>query len=150
MAVIHVRPGPGKKLKSDAARRYVPLHPEVRRMGFLGHVAGMRAGGEARLFPEIKADTRGYYSDHFQKFFARFMRRCGVGAERVSFHSLRHAWADACRDANMPLERMRLLGGWAGSVPDAVYGSGVRPAVMAPEVARIRFPGLRVDHLYLE
>ncbi len=45
---------------------------------------------------------------------------------------------------------MRLLGGWASSGTDAVYGNGVRPAVMAPEVAKIRFPGLRVDHLYLE
>ncbi len=45
---------------------------------------------------------------------------------------------------------MRLLGGWAGPGTDAVYGHGVRPAVMAPEVAKIRFPGLRVDHLYLE
>ena len=45
---------------------------------------------------------------------------------------------------------MRLLGGWASPGTDAVYGSGVRPAVMAPEVAKIRFPGLRVDLLYLE
>jgi integrase len=148
VTVIHVRPGPGKKLKSDAARRYVPLHPEVRRMGFLDYVAEMRARGEARLFPEIKADARGYYSDHFQKFFARFMRKCGIEAERVSFHSFRHAWADACRDANIPLERMRLLGGWASSGTDAVYGHGVRPSVMATEVAKIRFPSLCVDHLY--
>ena len=119
-------------------------------MGVPGHVAEMRARGEARLFPEFTAAARGYYSDHFQKFFARFMRRCGVEAERVSFHSLRHTWADACRDANIPLERMRLLGGWASSGTDAVYGHGVRPAVMAPEVAKIRFPGLRVDHLYTE
>jgi hypothetical protein len=66
----------------------------------------------------------------------------------VAPHNPWNTWADACREADIPLERMRLLGGWAGSGTDALYGHGVRPSVLAPEVAKIRVPGLRVDHLY--
>ena len=149
VTVIHVRPeGDGKKLKSDAARRYVPLHPEVDRIGFADYVEAMRDRGEARLFPELRQDARGYYSDAFQKWFSRFLDRCGAKAPRTSFHSFRHCWADAMREAGVPQERMRLLGGWAGSGVDANYGSGLRPSTLSREIAKVRYPGLDLSYLY--
>jgi integrase len=147
VTVIHVRPGPGKKLKTEAARRDVPLHPVVRRMGFLEYVTEVSSRDEILLFPELRPDKRGYRSDAFQKFFARFLKKCGIEAARVSFHSFRHVWADACREANIPLERMRILGGWSGSGVDALYGNGVRAKILAREIAKLKFPGLHLDHL---
>ncbi len=149
VTVIHVRPeGEGKKLKSDAARRYVPVHPELARIGFVDYVDAMRDRDEARLFPELRQDARGYYSDAYQKWFSRFLDRCGAKAPRTSFHSFRHCWADAMREAGVPRERMRLLGGWAGSGVDANYGSGLRPSTLADEISKVRYPGLDLSYLY--
>ncbi len=149
VTVIHIRlEGEGKKLKSDAARRSVPVHPEVGRIGFEGYVEAMRRRGEARLFPELEQDKRGYYSDAYQKWFSRFLDRCGAKAPRTSFHSFRHCWADAMREAGVPRDRMRLMGGWAGSGVDANYGSGLRPSTLAEEIAKVRYPGLDLSHLH--
>jgi hypothetical protein len=60
----------GNRLKTKSARRIVPVHPELIRLGFLDHVEQMRAAGNTRLFTELKRDARGYHSEHFQKWFA--------------------------------------------------------------------------------
>lgn len=147
--VIKVEPGEGKRLKSDAARRFVPAHPEVVRLGFLDYVRDIRSRGETRLFPELRPDNRGYLSDHVQKWFARFLVKAGAKAPRTSFHSFRHCWRDALREAGVSQERVDLLGGWAGNgSTGAIYGEGLRPKTLALEVAKVRFPGLDLSHLH--
>jgi integrase len=60
-----------KQVKTEAGVRVVPIHPELRRLGFLAHVAAMRAAGERRLFPELRRGVQGNFSDPFQKWFSR-------------------------------------------------------------------------------
>lgn len=149
--VILVAPGgEGKKLKSQSAHRYLPVHPEAVKIGFLDYVAATRDRGEVRLFPELRLDGRGYYSDAYQKWFSRFLISCGATAPRTSFHSFRHCWADAAREANIPPERMRFMGGWSsGSGADAIYGGGFQATTLHAEIRKLQYPDLDLSNLYV-
>ena len=149
--VIHVRPDEEgrKKLKSRAARRVVPVHPTLVKIGFIEFVERQRAGGHEVLFPALKPNRMGYYSDGYQRWFSKHLRQIGAAAPRTSFHSTRHNFRDALREGGVPLERARALGGWAGSGSDAVYGNGVRAKTLAREVAKVRYD-LDLGHLYVE
>jgi integrase len=139
-----------QRLKTSAARRLIPLHPELQRIGFMAHVEGQRRKKEARLFPELPLGHNGYLSDPFQKFFKRFLRDAGAKTARTSFHSFRHTFTDALRDAGVPEDRRRELLGWAGKGMEATYGAGHAAATLAPEVAKVTYAGLDLAHLYRE
>lgn len=50
----------GRRVKSETSERVVPVHPELRKLGFLDYVADRRRDGEkAWLFPAIAPDQRG-------------------------------------------------------------------------------------------
>jgi integrase len=139
-----------KRLKTKNAKRIIPLHPELIRMGFLEFVGRQRQAREARLFPEIKADDQGYYSGHISRWFGRFLEKAGAARERTSFHSFRHNFRDALREIHAPLAVAQALGGWTGQqATEDNYGSGLQPASVLPWVEKIAYPGLDLGHLYV-
>ncbi len=137
--VILVCEGDGKKVKTAAARRVIPVHAELVKMGFLAFAEAQRAAGKTRLFPELKQDRRGYYSDPFQKWFSRFLRKAGAKQPRTSFHSFRHCFRDALREADVSREAVFALGGWAGQGVADDYGGGLRASTLAREIAKITY-----------
>jgi integrase len=96
----------------------------------------------------LKKDTRGYYSDGFQKWFSRFLDECGATADKTSFHSFRHCWRDALRRGRVPQERARLLGGWKRTSTDEKYGSNLSVKELLEEISKVRYD-LRLEHLQL-
>jgi hypothetical protein len=46
-------------------------------------------------------DSRGRYSDRFQKWFSRFLAKAGANTPGTSHHSFRHNFRDALRDAQV-------------------------------------------------
>lgn len=89
----------------------IPIHPELIRIGLLDYVAETRKSSAALLFPELKPDVRGYMSGSFQKRFATFLSSVGIDDGDATFHSFRHTWRDALREARVPEERVQALGG---------------------------------------
>ncbi len=151
ITVLWVRPSgdPTKRLKSRAARRFVPVHPELRRMGFLHHVDQVRRRGDSRLFPELQLGKNGYYSDPFQKWFSRFLAKSGAARPRTSFHSFRHNFRDALRAADISSERTRALGGWSDrDGAEAIYGSGHSARALYQEITKLSYSGLDLSHLH--
>ena len=139
-----------KRLKTGASERFVPIHSELQKIGLLNYVAQMRRSGAIRLFPELPKGKRGYYSDPFQKWFSRFLSRIGVKTPKTSFHSFRHCYRDALREADISQERVRALGGWTSkSGAEDIYGSGHRASTLAREIAKVRYEGLDLSHLHL-
>jgi hypothetical protein len=45
-----------RTLKTKAARRYIPVHPELIRLNFFAYRQVMRAAGHVDLFPELRPD----------------------------------------------------------------------------------------------
>jgi integrase len=113
-----------KRMKTDASERFVPIHSELKKIGFLTYVRHKKLAGNLRLFPDLPKGKRGYYSDPFQKWFSRFLTSIGAKTTKTSFHSFRHCYRDALREADISTERVRALGGWTSKGgAEEIYGA---------------------------
>ncbi|MFC3208338.1 DUF6538 domain-containing protein [Aquamicrobium soli] len=133
-----------KSLKTQGSERFVPIHPELVRLGILQRVAMVRERSGSRLFPDLPGDNQAELSDLFQKRFAYWQKKVlGIDQPGVSFHSFRHGFRDALREAGVPIDATRALGGWArsGGVEER-YGQGTRPATLARWMAEVKYDGL--------
>lgn len=148
--VIHVREESetarvgenNKRLKTEAANRIIPIHPELKRLGLFALVEKRRKRNERKLFPDLRIGGDQYYSDAFQKWFSRFLGKIGVKDRRISFHSFRHTFRDATRRARLEIDEVNALAGWsAGTMADR-YGQGNPLKRLARSVAKLHYPGL--------
>lgn len=144
-----------KRVKTEAGKRFVPVHPELQRIGFLKFAARMRAKGERRLFPELKPDALGYLSGPFSKWFndkRRFLGKLDMAVTGVSFHSFRHNYRDALREAEIGLERVRALGGWRrdSDGEESIYGKGLKAVTLFREIEKVEYVGLELTHLHVK
>jgi integrase len=137
-----------KRVKTEAGERFVPVHPELERLGFLRHWEAMKKAGRRRLFPDLSPGANGYYSDPFSKWFGRYLKAVATYTPKTTFHSLRHNYRDALRDTEMSGEMVRDLGGWAsgGSTSDD-YGSWFTPERLYRAIQAVRYDGLDLSHL---
>jgi integrase len=138
-----------KRVKTEAGHRFVPVHPELCRIGLMAYLDNRRANDKptAALFPELPLGSTGYRSDPFSKYFARFLDHVGVSNPKKVFHSFRHNYRDALREADLSIERVRALGGWATGRTEDDYGSGLKPSTLAKDIKAIRYPALDLSHL---
>ncbi|KUM25970.1 hypothetical protein AU467_23535 [Mesorhizobium loti] len=143
--------GETKRVKTAAGHRFVPVHPELKRIGLLTFVTDQRAKhpADAALFPELPAGTTGYRSDPFSKFFARFLDKVGITDQKKVFHSFRHNYRDALREADISIEKVRALGGWTTGNTEDAYGKGLSAGTLAAAIKTVGYPGLDLSHLYL-
>jgi integrase len=139
-----------KRVKTEAGHRFVPIHPELKRIGFMEYVAAIRSGHrpKVRLFPELTVASTGYISDNFSKWYANFLDKVGIKDSRKNFHSFRHTFRDALREAEIPQDRVRELGGWSSRNTEDDYGSGTRPSTLAREITKVSYPDVNLEHLY--
>lgn len=144
-----IQAGEEKAIKSASARRTIPVHPELIKLGLLEHRKKMAAEGQKRLFPEIDQSVHGARSHPFSKWFTRFMKDLGIKTPKTSLHSLRHNFRDACRSANLSKEVTYALGGWKRTQDGngEVYGSGFPMKALKAELSKVRYKGLRLSLL---
>ncbi|WP_187294310.1 site-specific integrase [Methylobacterium sp. B1] len=136
-----------KRVKTEAGERYVPVHPTLEQIGFARHVERMRKDGAERLFPDIVRGADGYFSP-FSKWFSRFLAEAGVKRDRNAFHSFRHTFRDAMREASVPPDAVTALGGWVRGGMEEHYGSGrITAPVLCEHMQRIGYAGLDLSHL---
>ena len=141
-----------KRLKTASSERVVPIHPELLSLGFMDFVAARRRAGEAKLFAEVGMGATGYRSTTFSAWFARFATKAGASSAKTCFHSLRHGFRDALREAQVPRDIALALGGWSApggsaSVSDA-YGSGYKIETLFDGISRVSYPDLDLSHLH--
>ncbi len=87
---IVLRQGPGQSLKSLAARRTVPLHDNLLKLGFMQLVAQRQREGEPRLFPWIeRSASKKTYTETFSKRFTRYRQDHRIYDAQRDFHSFR-------------------------------------------------------------
>ncbi|WFU69428.1 site-specific integrase [Bradyrhizobium sp. CB2312] len=111
-----------KSTKTEGSKRVVPVHSRLIELGFLDYHAGVIARGEARLFPQVVRDKRGYFGEA-SKFFNGYFKAVGVKVDkRVNFHSFRHNVADAFRAAGYLDEQHGVLLGHTKASTTGRYG----------------------------
>jgi integrase len=48
-----------KRVKTEAGERFVPVHPELERLGFLRRWQAMKKAGRSRIFPDLRPGANG-------------------------------------------------------------------------------------------
>lgn len=141
-----------KRLKNGSARRRIPIHPELEKLGFLSYISRQRKSGHIRLFPALNYGNSGY-SDPFQKWFARFLDSLGLKKEKraLCFHSFRHTFRDAMRNASVFEGHLNRICGWTESNNTGdLYGRGASIKTLHEEIRKVEYEGLDLSHLYLK
>lgn len=144
----------GRRLKTKSSERVVPVHPQLIEMGFLNYVAERRKQGEqAWLFPSVAPDQKGALRA-WAKWWGRHLRNhVGVKDANKVFHSFRHGFQDALRQAT-PDEELRdaLAGRSSGKSVSRRYGAkamlerwGVNALKSA--IDKINYPGLDLSRV---
>jgi integrase len=109
-----------KSLKTVNAKRLSPIHPILIKMGFLRYYERRKreALADGLLFPKF-----GYG----QLYNQRILVNANAKDARTSFHSFRHNFKDALRDAGARDELQDRLLGHAAKTPGARYGEPLTP-----------------------
>ncbi|MDO8409054.1 MAG: tyrosine-type recombinase/integrase [Phenylobacterium sp.] len=145
--------GADKKVKTSTSERFVPIHPRLIEIGFLDFVDELRRSESAKLFPELPLSTTGYYSDPFSKWFRRFIHKAKATRPKTCFHSFRHCFRDALREARIDHDVALALGGWSsgsgteGTLTAEAYGRGFRAKTLFEAMQRVDYPMLDLSHL---
>lgn len=152
--------GADRTLKTDNAYRVVPVHPELIKMGFEAFVQEQRKAGHRQLFPEAYCDANGKWGRHLTQWFSKHVRDTEKEVSKCTFHSFRHTFTDALRGAELlgtPVGQAisgrstdyRATNLNADTVADA-YGTRYKSSTLVPHVAKIRYEGLDLSHLYVQ
>lgn len=92
---------PNKSLKTHAAKRRVPLHSELIRLGFLEWVATKPEG--QRLFLSFSFNAKEGYGRNLGRWFNTvFLPGLGLKESGLVFHSLRHTMVTRLAQAGVP------------------------------------------------
>lgn len=142
---LNIRPNEIRRLKNKHSKRVVPVHPILERLGFIDFAREAPAGG--LLFFDIPKTEMGPIAV-VQKGMGYRIRKA-ISDKLVVFHSFRHNFRDAAREADLPLEVAGAIGGWkeGGRSSMSRYGKGYREQTLAEWLAKIEYPGLTLDHL---
>ncbi|WP_254447304.1 site-specific integrase [Ruegeria sp. HKCCA5426] len=110
-----------KSVKSTAARRKVPVHPELIRLGFLDFVDSRRQNN--RLFPDYSYSANGGYGRNLGRWCNEsFLPKLGLKEPGLVFHSLRHTVVTRLGQANVAEPIIQCIVGHARSgVTQEVY-----------------------------
>jgi hypothetical protein len=144
----------GRRLKTQQSERVVPVHPQLVKLGFLKYVTARRKEGErAWLFPTVAPDQKGSLRA-WSKWWGRHLRtHVGILDRNKVYHSFRHGFQDALRQAT-PDEELRdaLAGRSSGKSVSRTYGAkamlrrwGVKALKNA--IDHIEFPGLDLSRV---
>jgi len=137
-----------KILKTKSSARSVPLHPMLKALGFLEYVAARRAAGDFRVFPNWHKGKDGTYSSVFSKSFnGQFLPKVGIKTPKLVFHSFRHTFIDAMREAGIEDGVQKAIVGHSDQSTTAIYGAGQPILRLAGAIDKICYAGLTLTNL---
>jgi integrase len=127
-----------QKLKTKAAERLIPIHPDLLDFGFGKFVgAQQKQAKHALLFSAIATGSRP--QDRYSKHFGRWLDKLGLTDRRLVAHSFRHGFVDTLRNAGVNEgEIQQIIGHETGSVTSG-YGHGAKLEVLHKSVAGAEF-----------
>jgi integrase len=140
---------PDTRPMKNMVPRIVPVHPMLIELGFGDFVADARRSGREMLFPDARRDARGKWGDATSDWFARKIRRLNLKGKNLSFHSLRHNFEDALREAELHNTALgnELVGRWTPGTSKN-YGKGqFSRSMLRKAMMKVEYPDLNLRHL---
>lgn len=146
-----------QRFKTGTSKRYVALHPELIRIGFLDYVDAVRQRGYEFIFDNLNRviRSRGKYvlkwSDTASRWFNRAFLESQVGIKEkgdrdTCYHSLRHSLIDRLRNKEVHVPTINAITGHKADVKvegeSASYGRSVKPEVSAKALRLLPFTDL--------
>jgi integrase len=138
------------------AVRWIPLHEELVRCGFVSYAAQRKLEGHVDFFGSGRETAKLSASAHRVSYwFSGLGRTMGIG-QGCNLFELRRAFIAACISSGVTDEGIRLLAGRAVKVPSTLRP---RPSYLPHDdaldqaiawVRRLRFDGLELSHLYVD
>ena len=120
------------------------MHPRLIELGWLDYVSAVRVQGHKELFPHVRSAT-GKRTAAFSKWVNKYLRaKCGIVDHRKVFHSFRHTFKDACREAGLPRDVHNALTGHTTGSVDEGYGLGFSIRVLSEAIESINYLGLSI------
>ncbi len=138
-------------VKNIGSRRKVPIHPELKRLGFTTYVEAGRQAGDHFLFPDLKS-KRDKRTASFSTWWGRHLNRIGITDKRKVFHSFRHTVKRQLRNARVDTALMNALQGHAVTDVAGMYGRdeeglGFALPVLAEAMEQLAYPDLDLSYL---
>lgn len=134
--------GEGKSVKTQSSIRRVPMHPVIIALGFLEYVAKTRRHGHTDVFPYVRSKAAKRTAS-FSKWVNRYFRdTCGISDRRRVFHSFRHTFKDACRNAGIARDVHDAITGHSDSSVGGRYGQGHSLTILAEAIEKIDYKDL--------
>jgi hypothetical protein len=125
--------GHKKAVKNRASNRKVPIHPFLVQIGFLDCVATRKAETtDGRVFPAFR------YSRFFNETLLE--RELRIKQPDICFHSFRHCFKDALRNATSDLEARDRLCGHNVEGMSGAYGEKFVSLKQAAAIVKEQFP----------
>lgn len=143
--VIHIRAdGEGKRVKTAAGRRSLPVHEEVLKLGFGEYVELRQRSGAERLFEGQKPNSRGQWGSGFTSWFAGLLRTNEIEGQMLGLHSFRHNFEDRLRAAELHGTDIgrELAGRSTGKDTSSSYGSGYSLGLLKAAIDKIDYTGI--------
>jgi integrase len=132
---IHVRAGEGKSVKTRSAVRTIPVPQALIDLGFVRWATGINT---PRLFEELPVNHKNPGSALGRRW-ARFVARLNAKEERSGgWHSLRHGFTQAAKEARLHPDVLDALAGWAGDGMRSRYGGQWDMRVIKAEIDKLR------------
>lgn len=136
---------PWQRRKTANSSRLVPVHPALIELGFSDYVC--RQGIDGPLFPDLPLGKNGAPGDPMSKWFGRFLDSLSMDEPGYRFHSFRHTWRTALRNAQVSEELVCRLGGWKQGGLHAHYGDNARAAILFDAIKKVEFDSLDLRRL---
>jgi integrase len=140
----------GRQLKNEQSRRWVPLHPELIRIGFLDYVAETAKHPRDQVFPDLNPGGKdrklGYY---FSKKFSAYREAVGVRRRGLDYHAFRHGVTTKLYEADVNEGWIDLLTGHeSGGESRRRYLKGIPLTQLRAAIERVTWPEVDLSHLY--
>jgi integrase len=144
-------------LKTKTSYRFVPVHAELIRCGFLAYVTSLKEAGNKRLFPSLKNDNiNKRWSGSLGSWYGRYLDSIGLSDPRLDYHSFRFSFKQRCSQCGIEVEaRDALTGHWLYQNPASRgYMQAEHRQYPLPDLvnamAKLRYEELDLSHLYVE
>lgn len=131
-----------KRVKNQSSARIIPVHDSLIKSGLLIFVEERTKEKGKRLFPQLKRNSNDRLSRTVSQRFARHLRNAGINDPKKVFHSFRHTFKDACRNAGIHEDVHDRLTGHTSSSIGRYYGQGHDMAVLQREINKIGYAGV--------
>lgn len=134
-----------KQLKTEAAKRVVPVHPELIALGLLDYVDGLKSNGTSRLFPTFRQDVNNGWGRQLGRWANdTFLVKLGYKTKRVVFHSFRHTLITRLSQSGVQEPIVKALVGHEqqGVTQTSYLGEGYRPSQLYDAICLMEPKGL--------